>query len=270
MKRINQILNYPSVAYEDISHFFDHAIAELNTILKVAIPSVSEMISNNTLDTSLQENTVLLTAVPTGANSIPAVNVVPTTYPATKVVEGVTSEVVSDYVYYTSTDSAFDRAFYVWNGFTWNHHANLYGVVFDGTSKRTYVTVAVGSKAWWTETPVQRTLDFDLCEYLTMDWWTLFIVPYVCFKFAVRNGDGGELYQAEFTQGLQQLQTSYDVPNFVTLQEVAGNPIYTEIVKNNLANLNQKTPVRAITDHMRVGNAIGAVFENSVIGGWGL
>lgn len=270
MKRINQILNYPSVAYEDISHFFDHAIAELNTILKVAVPSVSEMISNNTLDTSLQENTVLLTTVPTGADSIPAVNIVPTTYPATKVVEGVTSNVVSEYVYYTSTDSAFDRAFYVWNGFTWNRHANLYGVVFDGMSKRTYVTVAIGSRAWWTETPVQRTLDFDLCEYLTMDWWTLFIIPYVCFKFAVRNGDNGELYQAEFTQGVQQLQTSYDVPNFVTLQDVAGNPVYTEIVKNNLANLNQKTPVRAITDGMRVGNAIGAVFETNTIGGWGL
>lgn len=261
MKRINQILNYPSVAYEDISHFFDHAIAELNTILKIAIPSVSEMISNNTLDTSLQENTVLLTARPTNTVSIPYVSTIPTEAPGPE---------QANYVYYSANASMLDRKFYVWNGSEWNPYDTLYGVLFEGAQKTAYVATPIGIAAYWVETPIKRTLDFDLCEYMTMDWWTLFIIPYVCFKFAVRNGDGGELYQTEFTQGLQQLQTSYDVPNFVTLQEIAGNPVYTEIVKNNLANLSQKTPVRAITDSMRVGNAIGAIFENSMIGGWEL
>lgn len=262
MQRINQILNYPSVAYEDISHFFDHAIAELNTTLKIAIPSVSEMVLNNTVDTTLQENTILLTTRPTHVVNIPQVSTVPTEAP---------SEDGPQYLYFTSNASMIDRGFYVWTGSEWKFHNVIYGVLFEGATKTSYVSTPIGLKAFWTEVPNTMRTEFDLCEHMTMDWWTLFVIPYVCFKFAVRNGDDGSLYSDEFTQGMQQLQTCYDVPNFVVLSDVAGVPAYTEIVKSNLNDLNKKIPTKAITEDMRVGNAIQACFGNMFdTGGWGI
>lgn len=262
MQRINQILNYPSVAYEDISHFFDHAIAELNTVLRTGIPSVSEMIHDNTVDISLQNNTILLTTRPTNAVSITYVNTVPTEPPSSEQL---------NYVYYSANTSMLDRKFYVWNGSEWKPYDTLYGILFEGAQKTAYVAAPIGTAAYWVETPVQRTLDFDLYAYMPADWWTLFVIPYVCFKFAVRNGDNGELYTSEYSQGMQQLQTCYDVPNFVTLSDVAGNPVYTKIVKENLDNLSKTIPTRAITESMRIGNAVQAVFGNMFdTGGWGV
>ena len=266
MQRINQILNFPSVTYEDIYHFFDHAIAELNTILKIALPPVSEMVSNNTLDISLQENTVLLTSVPTNASPIRHVTTVPTGDPTEA------DPALSTYCFYTG-DTLADNKFYIWSAAKneWRSYNSLYGVYFGAGTKTTYVATPVAASAFWVATPSSRTLDFDLCDYLTMDWWTLFVIPYVCFKFAVRNGDDGSLYSTEFTQGLQQLQTCYDVPNFVSLNRVAGNPVYTKIVKDNINNLSKTVPTMAITKDMRVGNAIRAVFSNEFsVGGWGI
>jgi hypothetical protein len=262
MQRINQILNYPSVAYEDISHFFDQAIAELNTILKTAIPSVSEMVLNNTVDASLQQNTVLLSTRPTTSNSIPHTDTVPTEAPA---------ESDPKQLYYTKDATMLDRAFYTWTGTEWRKHDTLYGVVFEGAKKYTYITTPIGLAAYWVEVPNTHRIEFDLCEYMTMDWWTLFVIPYVCFKFAVRDGDDGALYSTEFTQGLQQLQTSYDVPNSVVLSTVADLPAYRALVLANIDNLNTKVIPRAITNRMRVGNAVPAVFGNMYdTGGWGI
>ena len=276
MQRINQILNYPSVSYEDISHFFDQAMTELNTILKVKLPLVSEMVYDNTMDISLQSNTVLLANRLTTSTEIPHVTEIPSAAPA---------ENASEFVFYTSDvkigetedgdaikdASGLDRMYYVWNGISWVPYLTLYGVAFDGAQKYTYVAAAFGNNAVWVESPAQRTLDFDLCDYMPMDWWILFVIPYVCFKFAVRNGDDGALYSTEFTEGLQQLQTCYDVPNFVKLSDVAGTVGYTEIVKKNLNNLNKTIPTRVITEDMRVGNAIQAVFGSDFDrGGWGI
>lgn len=266
MQRINQILNYPSVSYEDISHFFDQAMTELNTILKVKLPLVSEMVYDNTMDISLQSNTVLLANKLTTSTEIPRVTEIPSVAPA---------EGGSEFVLYTADVTAcptgLDRMYYVWNGISWTPYLTLYGVAFDGAQKYTYVAASFGSKAVWVESPAQRTLDFDLCDYMPMDWWILFVIPYVCFKFAVRNGDDGALYSTEFTEGLQQLQTCYDVPNFVKLSDVAGAVGYTEIVKKNLNNLNKTIPTRIITEDMRVGNAIQAVFGSDFDrGGWGI
>lgn len=262
MQRINQILNYPSVTYEDISHFFDHAISELNTSLRIALPSVSEMVSDNTVDTSIQYNTVLLTTRPDTSSRISHVDTVPTEAPVGD---------APTYVYYAKPSALVERAFYIWNGSQWVAYDTLYGVHFANTKKTTYVATPLGTNAYWVETPVKRVLTFDLCDYLTMDWWVLFIIPYVCFKFAVRNGNDGDLYSSEYIQGFQQLQSSYDIPNFVELSKVAGTRAYTNIVKDNLNNLSQKVPTRAVTENMRVGNAISAVFGNFFDkGGWGL
>lgn len=266
MQRINQILNYPSVSYEDISHFFDQAMTELNTILKVKLPLVSEMVYDNTMDISLQSNTVLLDNRLTTSTEIPHVTEIPSAAPA---------ENASEFVFYTADvadcPTGLDRMYYVWNGSSWTPYLTLYGVAFDGAQKYTYIAAAFGINAVWVESPAQRTLDFDLYDYMPMDWWILFVIPYVCFKFAVRNGDDGALYNTEFTEGLQQLQTCYDVPNFVKLSDVAGTVGYTEIVKKNLDNLNKTIPTRVITENMRVGNAIQAIFGSDFDrGGWGI
>ena len=44
IQHINLALNYPALAYQDISLYFDMAIAELNTTLHTAIPTVSDML----------------------------------------------------------------------------------------------------------------------------------------------------------------------------------------------------------------------------------
>lgn len=262
IQRVNLVLNYPSVSYEDVYHFFDHAIAELNTILKIAIPSVSEMRDAHTIDITLQSNTVMLDPPPAYGATIPAVSEAPTSAPA---------EGAPNYVYFTSDENMIDRKFYVWNGSMWKSYETLYGIAVEGASTFAYIAFPYADGAYWKESEAKRTLDFDLCMYMPMDWWILFVIPYVCFKFAVRNGDDGALYSSEFVQGLQQLQTSYDVPNTVVLSEVAGNPVYNNEVSQHLNALHTRTVTKAITDRMRVGNAISAIFDTSnSVGGWGI
>ena len=60
--RINQILNYPSLTYDDVSAFFDQAIAELNTNLHIGLRSISECITLNNEDVlSTRPNVVVFT-----------------------------------------------------------------------------------------------------------------------------------------------------------------------------------------------------------------
>lgn len=259
VERINQVLNYPSVAYTDISHFFDHAMAELNTILKIAIPSVSDLVSKHSIDTTVQNNTVLLESYPNG--TVHRFEELPTGRPA---------EGEPTYGYFVKPD-IYEGVFYIYNGRTWNEFESMFGVLFENAEKKVFVATPVGQNAYWTATEVNLTLEFDLCEYMPADWWTLFVIPYVCFKYAVRDGDDGALYSTEFTQGLQQLQTSYDVPNSVVLSTVAHLPAYKEDVSSNINSLGKRVITKAITEDMRVGNAISAIFGNMHDrGGWGI
>ena len=263
IQRINQILNYPAVSYVDISHFFDHAMAELNTILRIGLPSVSELLADNTHDITLQNNTVLLEQRPTYSSAIPLFTTTPTAPPS--------EEEPATFGYYAPNGTTFGAKYFVWNGVNWASHNVIYGVNFNNGTKTAYIATPVAGVAYWVETPAIRTQEFDLCEVMPLDWWILFVIPYVCFKFAVRNGNDGALYATEFSEGLQQLQTCYDVPNFVTLSTVAGDPVYTKIVQNNLDNLNTKVPTRAIKESMRIGTAVHPIYENVYgTGGWGV
>lgn len=262
MSRINQILNYPAVDYSDVSHFFDQAISELDTSLRIALPSVSEMCSENTFDVVNSEGTVKLNSKPTSATQVPTATHLP-------------SNTNSDGYLYVCADGNFaKRAFYKWDGTSWKNVKVLYGIYVDAQSElTTYSLVPITSSiAVWTPVDRSHLTAFDLTDYLPMDWWTLFIIPYVCFKFSVRNGDSGELFADEFTQGFQQLQSSYSVPNTVKLSEVAGKQAYTKLVEQHLSNLGTAVVfTRAIYEDMRVGNGIASVYggfyEN---GGWGI
>lgn len=263
ISRINQVLNYPAVAYEDISHFFDQAIAELNTNLRIALPSVTEMRSEHTLDILDQEGLVRLTTRPTSAETLPY---------AANTVQALALN--TDYVYVCSLIDFSDRKFYKRVNLALKEVSALYGMYVDSDgTMSTYTAVPLSTNtAVWAPVSDAQLSEFDLTDYLPIDWWTLFIIPYVCFKFAVRNGDSGELFSDEFTQGYQQLQSSYNVPNTVRLSEVAGKPAYTALVKQHLAQLGTATVfTRAISEDMRVGNGITPTYEGFYDkGGWGI
>jgi hypothetical protein len=262
IQRINQVLNYPSVSYEDVYHFFDHAIAELDTILKVDIPSVSAMLIEFKDRLKTEGTTVLLSATPTNlafdANYIAVFDESPDGSPDSLGIRGFAY--VRNSGFYT----------YSPNFKIWKRVPTLYGEVPTSPNEfyKAYYDLNSDS-AIWVKSEFKGEL--DLCDYMPADWWTLFVIPYVCFKFAVRDGDDGALYSTEFTQGLQQLQTSYDVPNSVVLSTVADLPAYRALVLSNIDNLNTKVVPRAITNRMRVGNAVPAIFGNMYsTGGWGI
>lgn len=259
LARINQVLNYPAVSYGDVSHFFDQAISELNTTFKIDIPSVSEMRAMHTHDAIDGVSTVVLSTLPTSADG-------PTHYSSVSKLPNPGSGGA-----YVCGSSFANRKFYKWDGDSWNAVELLYGLYIKNTELTTYVAVPIDtSTAVWAPVERSHVAEFNLIEYLPFDWWVLFVIPYVCFKFAVRNGDSGELFVNEFTQGHQQLQTSYNVPNRVVLSTVADRIAYTELVKQYLPNLaNVTVPTRAVTSSMRADNStVPTYVETYSIGGW--
>lgn len=256
--RINQVLNYPSVSYEDIYHFFDQAIAELNTSLYTDIPNVSEMRSENTFTISEKGNVVRLT---TKTSTIPRAAVLPDSNNA----EG--------YIYVCEDGKFVNRAFYVWDG-GWVKVNHLYGLYVDYANNVKYAYEATAlntATAEWIPVEYETVSDFELTDYLPMEWWTLFIIPYVCFKFAIRDGDSGEVFSDEFAQGFQQLQNSYHVPSTVRLSQVAGHPAYATLVKENIYDLTKSVNTRAITKSMKLGTSVRATYGGFYeSGGWGV
>lgn len=264
MARINQVLNYPALTYGDIYHFFDQAIAELNTNLRIALPSVSEMRSEHTFDITEQEGFVRIATSDELTDDIPDYRTINDLPAAT--------DLIVKYAY-VCEEYRLGRTFYKHDGDDWKKVDTLYGMYVDADGNlSTYTAVPVNTEsAYWVPVDKTHVTEFELTEYLPIDWWTLFIIPYVCFKFAVRNGDSGELFVDEYTQGYQQLQSSYNVPNTVKLTTVAGKPAYAKLVKQNLANLNITVFTRAIYESMRVGNGIASVYGGFYeTGGWGV
>lgn len=259
ISRINQALNYPAISYDDVSHFFDQAIAELNTSLRIGLPLVSEMRAEHTFKISDNPNCIF---IPSDAvlSSIDAVSELP--------------EAPEDgdlpVVFYVDSDNALNSVFYIYREGSWHTADVVYGIKPDRTS---FQAIRIGNTAAaWVEVPYTYLKEFSLTEYLPTDWIVLFLIPYVCFKFAVRNGDGGELFSDEFTQGFQQLQTSYNVPNVVELTTVAHLPAYRELVKEHLNDLRITVATRAVTEEMRIRNGVQKINGVSVYdhGGWGI
>lgn len=257
--RINQILNYPAVAYTDISHFFDQAISELNTSFRIGLPLVSDMVSEHTFKINEASNTILLNDEDVSQKNI----IVSDTIPSDE------EFATRSKVYYNISEGCFYK--YSIIDAAWIKYPKLYGVHISSLGRTYYTAFAILDRAVWAEIDEKRLNDFDFTEYLPEEWLILFIIPYVCFKYSVRDGSDGSLYSDEFVQGFQQLQTSYDVPNFVELNKVAHLPAYTHIVKNNIANLNIKVPTRAVYNTMKVGNAVAPEYGGfNTRGGWGI
>lgn len=255
--RINQTLNYPSIEYIDMSHFFDQAISELNTSFKIGLPLVSQMVDENRLNITELPNVMLLDNV----GIINSIDYIPNE--DTEGAEG---------LHFSTKNYKFYK--YDFSEELWKEYDTYYGIHIDDSGKRTTYTTMVlptASAAIWTPVVEERANDFDLTDYIPADWIILFLIPYVCFKVSVRDGNNGALYNEEYTQGFQQLQTSYDVPNFVTLKDVAHLPAYRSVVKAKLNSLNETIPTRAVYDTMKIGNAIRPTYGGfHMRGGWGL
>lgn len=255
--RINQILNYPSITYMDISHFFDQAISELNTSFRIQLPLVSQMIDENRIDFTDTPEVVFLKHEPYGNTS--------------DIVSGTIKDFTDTSIPYYNTD---DQKLYKYDtkDKVWKAYDSLYGIYLSSEHERkVYRTVVYygSNNVVWVPMDDQRVVDFDLTQYLPEDWIILFLIPYVCFKTSVRDGSNGALYNEEYTQGFQQLQTSYDVPNFIKLNTVVHLPAYKHLVKDNLHCLDRAAPTRAITSDMAIGNAVAPVYSDNMMGGWG-
>lgn len=244
--RINQTLNYPSATYEDLAVFFDQAISELNTSLHIAIDPISRLVQQAQSDAT-KEPLIVLTAQPNATTTIPTTETKPCWYDTTT------------------------KTFKVFQNNEWLEYPRVYGV-YQSDEFKFYQTVKITETViYWGPMNEYDIGDFNLTTILPINWITLFLIPYVCFKYAVRDGDNGALYSEEFQQGFQQLQDAYDIPSVVNLVDVADLSAYRDLVTDNLPNLDKLVRTKAITESMlhdrQVMPTYGGMFDN---GGWGL
>jgi hypothetical protein len=251
ISRINQALNYPSLAYEDVYHFFDQAIHELNSSLKIALPALTEIVDENS--THIEDRMDLVSLEPMRGAMQFAKDTLYGTYKY--------APELGEFPFVVVKDEVETRV------------EGLYGYLVDKTTYtvKYYATVVLGGDAYWQLAENDETPDINLIEYLPFEWWTLFVIPYVCSKWAVRNGDESSHFVDEYVQGFQQLQNSYNVPNRVELSAVAGRHAYKKLVASNLANLRTSVFTRAIYEDMKVGNGIAPIYGGFYeTGGWGV
>ena len=250
---INQALNYPSVTLTDIKLFLNQGFSELNTTLHIQIPDIDTMVEEHRTSFLNRDDIIILSKAPT----------------------------VDDIINLSSNDSTSDIVFdrennvYITRGkYKEGTFKNLYAVYVDYVTgmqhmyKATMINVTSGL---WLEMH-DDPLNFDLSAYLAKDWIMLFLIPYVCYKYSVRDGDTGILFSEEFSQGFQQLQNSYSIPSTVTVMDVIGEVAYTKIVKENLNNPNKVITTRAILEKYRTARHLSAVYDDfyNHKGGWGL
>ena len=261
---INQKLNYPSVAYEDLVVFFDQAVAELNTMLNISLEPISRLA---TLYTSVIDipNIVELTDAEVNAG----IPVLTTPTSTTK-------------FYYNSSDNKYYIKDLSGN---WNAYDVIYGV----TNLKYQANMNVSSynyklfKSWklannvmWFPSDERAVSSFLLTDYIAYDWLMLFLIPYVCHSWTARDGGNTLLFAEEFNQGYMQLRKSYNVPTHVTLSECAHLPAYTNIVKEYLQEgvdwSTIKIHTKAITEDMKAPESVeehysGPNYEN-IKKGW--
>lgn len=256
ISRINQALNYPSLAYEDVYHFFDQAIHELNSSLKIALPALTEIVDENS--THIEDRMDLVSLAPMKGALQFALN----------------QEYDTGSFKYSYSPKVGELPFILTKGGKSTRVPGLYGYTIDKDPPHTvsyYATVVLGADAYWQLAENNETPAINLIEYLPFEWWTLFVIPYVCSKWAVRNGDESAHFVDEYVQGFQQLQNSYNVPNRVNLSAVAGRHAYKKLVASNLANLRTSVFTRAIYEDMKVGNGIAPIYGGFYeTGGWGV
>lgn len=240
LDHINQALNYPALTFEDVSLFFDMAIAELNTTLHINIPTVSDMVKDFKQKMSKDVNKITITDFD------------PQLYPNIP-----TSNAGTPKYYY----SIVDKKFYVYNVLTDTYASQdtLYGIYLRNGNVETYKAIVYGQQASWQQID-DTTTECDLSLYLPDEWVLLWLIPYVCFKYTVRDGGTASTFADELTQGFQQLQESYDVPERIILSKYADKEAYADKVLEYLPDLNVSVRTRAIYSSMKHNRVLNSVF----------
>jgi hypothetical protein len=249
VSKINKRLNYPSFSFEDMDLFFDQAISELNTLLHIGVKPITKLVLDFTAAQLNIPNVVLLSSEPTSSTIIP------------------TSDNGGANLYYYDVS---DKKYYVrTEGQTeYTAYTELYGLVINYdyaavVRNKYYQAWPVSDVPVWFPDRNHNPLQFDLSKYLPVDWITLFLVPYVCAALATRDGGNANAFTDEFIQGFNQLKNNYDVPSFARLNEVAGDPAYTEDVSENINDVRFFqiiVPTRAIKSFMRIPDGLEATY----------
>ena len=244
MHAVNAALNYPAVTYPDIALFFDQAIAEINTTLHTGLRSFHDCMDlAKERRRELMAKAVVLDTEPTPADRIEA---------------GDESDATAgEWEYYYNTEhKKYGRLF----GGIYEYSDKLYGVYCSTTAQRTVYEAFAFNDATVVWVVSKDAYDFDVSEFLPEDWIVLFIIPYVCFKYTVRDGGTATTFAEELGQGFQQLQETYDVPEKVWLPSVSHLPAYTEDVKKHIPLLNVMIPTRAIYESMKHDRATNGTY----------
>ena len=245
---INQALNYPSITYDDVSLFFDSAITELNSSLHIKLPIVSTMM-NEFLQYVSKEipNRVLLSRNPEDTDVIPTYE----TKEAALARNAKHAFIISERKYGILNTAKTDYTLY----------DSLYAI-YSNAGVPTYFKALKFSQdeAIWVRDEDSALINFDFITYLPDAWVILWLIPYVCFKYTVRDGGTAASFAEDLTQGFQQLQNAYDIPSTTNLITVAGLPAYHTITSENINNLNIEVPTRAIYEHMQHARSLNAKF----------
>lgn len=267
---INNALNYPALSFKDIELFFDMAIAELNTTLHTSIPSVSKQIEVFRRNSSKDYTLVRLTVDPRIDNTIPEVSQEEhPEFPNVDLINNIKYCIFdkdSHYYTYSLKDHKYIKS-----------ETPLRGVYSTISETVICISLCVGrfddgsSPAYWEIDNTEDVERLEMAEYLPDDWVLLWMIPYVCFKYTVKDGGTAQTFAEELQQGFQQLQDTYNVPEKVLLATVADKLAYVEIVKEKLPNLNIKYPTQAIYESMKHDRAVkiivGSMFDR---GGFGV
>ena len=123
-----------------------------------------------------------------------------------------------------------------------------------------YKAAIYGDEVFWVKQFNDVLLECEISDYLPDDWVLLWLIPYVCFKYTVRDGGTASTFAEELTQGFQQLQETYGIPSKVTLATYADKEAYTELVEKNLPNLDIAVPTQAIYESMKHSRIVNAVY----------
>ena len=263
---VNTALNYPAITFSDIAVYLDMCIGEINTTLHTSLRTVKDCIERSSLERMSVSMVQVLASEPTGESSeVPCIATLAGTE-ARKWYYWVEKEIHPEwYRKFVFADgnggviesSGFATATYVANGVEQIYVAHAYS---DGLC------------IWLKDIGYE---DIDLSDYLPEDWILLFVVPYICFKYTVRDGGTASTFAEEMEQGFQQLQETYDVPHAVLLSRFADKPAYRwdvkEALDKNPQSLNFMCVTRAIYENMKhergVKPVYGSVYD---AGGWGV
>ena len=255
---INKALNYPAIKFVDVDMFINMAISELNTTLHISMPSIEKQMEIFKQYSAKEEYTeVVLKNDPLDPTysdilCVEEGEIVPTTTP----------------FYFNLTD----RHYYVYKRATGNYERQkgfLRGIYVRDGIPEFYNSASTVSEAYWVS--VEEIDDFEMSHFLPDEWVLLWMVPYACFKYTVRDGGTAQTFAEELQQGFQQLQETYNIPETVILATKSGWLAYADLTKEHLANLNIRVGTRAIYENMkhdRVSNGhYGSMYDS---GGFGL